>query len=168
MSRSQIMGAFVALALVAGLVIVWQVTGDGESGDSPIEILTDSVGRQTLRDELTLNGELRRDELSTINSPFDGRVSQVGIADGEEIAAGDVILSLDGRPAVAANGEFSFYRTLDVGSDGPDVLQLERILFGSVRTCRTPILLGSVLLRYQVAFQRCTCTMQMNSCIHPN
>ncbi len=129
MSRSQIMGAFVALALVAGLVIVWQVTGDEESGDSPIEILTDSVGRQTLRDELTLNGELRRDELSTINSPFDGRVSQVGIADGEEIAAGDVILSLDGRPAVAANGEFSFYRTLDVGSDGPDVLQLERILF---------------------------------------
>ena len=128
MSRSQIMGAFVALALVAGLVIVWQVTGEEESGDSPIEILTDSVGRQTLRDELTLNGELRRDELSTINSPFDGRVSQVGIADGDEIAAGDVILSLDGRPAVAANGDFSFYRTLDVGSDGPDVLQLERIL----------------------------------------
>jgi len=129
MTRSQIMGAFVALALVAGLVIVWQVTGEEESNDNPIEILTDTVGRQTLRDELTLNGELRRDELSTINSPFDGRVSQVGIADGEEIAAGDVILSLDGRPAVAVNGEFSFYRTLDVGSDGPDVLQLERILF---------------------------------------
>ena len=89
---------------------MWQVTGEEESGDSPIEILTDSVGRQTLRDELTLNGELRRDELSTINSPFDGRVSQVGIADGDEIAAGDVILSLDGRPAVAANGDFSFYR----------------------------------------------------------
>jgi multidrug efflux pump subunit AcrA (membrane-fusion protein) len=129
MTRSQIMGAFVALALVAGLVIVWQVTGEEESNENPIEILTDTVGRQTLRDELTLNGELRRDELSTINSPFDGRVSQVGIADGEEIAAGDVILSLDGRPAVAVNGEFSFYRTLDVGSDGPDVLQLERILF---------------------------------------
>ena len=129
MTRSQIMGAFVAIALVAGLVIVWQVTGEEESNDNPIEILTDTVGRQTLRDELTLNGELRRDELSTINSPFDGRVSQVGIADGEEIAAGDVILSLDGRPAVAVNGEFSFYRTLDVGSDGPDVLQLERILF---------------------------------------
>ena len=39
-----------------------------------------------------------------------------------------MILSLDGRPAVAANGDFSFYRALDVGSDGPDVLQLERIL----------------------------------------
>ena len=129
MSRSQIMGAFVVLTLVAGLVIVWQATGEEETTEGGIEILTDTVGRQTLRDELTLNGELRRDELSTINSPFDGRVSQVGIDDGDEIAAGEVILSLDGRPAVAANGEFSFYRTLDVGSDGPDVLQLERILF---------------------------------------
>ena len=96
MSRSQIMGAFVALALVAGLVIVWQVTGEEESGDSPIEILTDSVGRQTLRNELTLNGELRRDELDN-QLALDGRVSQVGIADGDEIAAGDVILSR--RPA---------------------------------------------------------------------
>ncbi|MEM8706349.1 MAG: Calx-beta domain-containing protein [Actinomycetota bacterium] len=129
MSRGQIMGAFVVLTLVAGLVIVWQVTGEEETTEGGVEILNDTVGRQTLRDELTLNGELRRDELSTINSPFDGRVSQVGIDDGDEIAAGEVILSLDGRPAVAANGEFSFYRTLDVGSDGPDVLQLERILF---------------------------------------
>ena len=129
MSRNQIMGAFVVLALVAGLVIVWQVTGEEELNDNPIEILTDTVSRQTLRDELTLNGELRRDELSTIDSPFNGRVSQIGIADGDEIAAGDVILSLDGRPVVAVDGEFSFYRTLDVGSDGPDVLQLERILF---------------------------------------
>ncbi|MEO0494406.1 MAG: Calx-beta domain-containing protein [Actinomycetota bacterium] len=131
MSRGQIMGAFVALTVIAGLVIVWQLTGEEDTDEAPVEILTDTVGRQTLRDELTLNGELRRDELSTINSPFDGRVSQVGISDGDEIAAGEVILSLDGRPAVAANGEFSFYRTLDVGSDGPDVLQLERILFES-------------------------------------
>ena len=129
MSRSQIMGAVIVLTLIAGLVVVWQVTGDSETSDAPVEILTDTVGRETLRDELTLNGELRRDELQTINSPFDGRVSQVGIDDGEEIAAGQIILALDGRPAVAANGEFSFYRQLDVGSDGPDVLQLERILF---------------------------------------
>lgn len=129
MSRSQIMGAVIVLTLIAGLIVVWQATGDSETSDAPVEILTDTVGRETLRDELTLNGELRRDELQTINSPFDGRVSQVGIDDGEEIAAGQIILALDGRPAVAANGEFSFYRQLDVGSDGPDVLQLERILF---------------------------------------
>ncbi|MEM9202904.1 MAG: Calx-beta domain-containing protein [Actinomycetota bacterium] len=131
MSRGQIMGVLIVLTLIAGLVVVWQVTGEEETGDAPVEILTDTVSRQTLRDELTLNGELRRDELQTINSPFDGRVSQVGIDDGDEIQAGQVILALDGRPAVAANGDFSFYRQLDVGSDGPDVLQLERILFES-------------------------------------
>jgi len=122
------MGAILVLALIAGLVAVWQTTGDDGETAAPREILTAAVDRQTLRDELTLNGELRRDELQTINSPFDGRVSQVGIEDGDEISPGDVILSLDGRPAVAANGDFSFYRQLDVGSDGPDVLQLERIL----------------------------------------
>ncbi len=129
LSRGQVMAIFIAISVIAGLVAVWQVTGEDEATDTPVEILTDTVGRQTLRDELTLNGELRRDELQTINSPFDGRVSQVGIDDGDEIHPGDVILALDGRPAVAVSGEFSFYRQLDVGSDGPDVLQLERILF---------------------------------------
>lgn len=132
LNRGQTMAVFVSIIVVALLVMVWRWTAEEEMSDAgEIELLVDTVGRQTLRDELTLNGELRRDELQTINSPFDGRVSQVAIEDGDEIAAGDVILSLDGRPAVAANGEFSFYRTLDVGSDGPDVLQLEEILFAA-------------------------------------
>jgi len=123
------MGIFILIIIIAGLVMVWQWTSDEDADpSSEIELLVDTVGRQTLRDELTLNGELRRDELQSINSPFNGRVSQVATEDGDEIAAGDVIFALDGRPAVAANGEFSFYRTLDVGSDGPDVFQLEQIL----------------------------------------
>ena len=129
LTRGQTMGIFILIIILAGLVMIWQWTGDdGAEESGEIELLVDTVGRQTLRDELTLNGELRRDELQSINSPFDGRVSQVAIDDGDEIEAGDVILALDGRPAVAANGDFSFYRTLDVGSDGPDVLQLEQIL----------------------------------------
>jgi multidrug efflux pump subunit AcrA (membrane-fusion protein) len=126
--RSQILGIFVAIILVCGAVVIWQSTG-GEEVDAAREPdIVRRVDRQTLRDELTINGELRRDELSTINSPFDGRVSQITVDDGDTINAGDVILALDGRAAVAANGDFSFYRQLDVGTDGPDVLQLERIL----------------------------------------
>lgn len=129
LTRGQTMGIFIVIIILAGLVMVWQWTGEDDTNESgEIELLVDTVGRQTLRDELTLNGELRRDELQSVNSPFDGRVSQVAIEDGDEIEAGDVILALDGRPAVAASGDFSFYRTLDVGSDGPDVLQLEQIL----------------------------------------
>ncbi len=116
------------MALVAGGIVAWQVTGDDSPEVAPQEILTATIGRQTLTDELTVSGVLRREELQKVNSPFDGRVSQVGVEDGDQVSPGDVLLSLDGRPAVAANGNFSFYRRLDVGSDGPDVLQLERIL----------------------------------------
>jgi multidrug efflux pump subunit AcrA (membrane-fusion protein) len=126
--RNQILGVFVALILVCGAVVVWQSTGDEEADAAREPDIVRRVDRQTLRDELTINGELRRDELSTINSPFDGRVSQLNVDDGDTINAGDVLLALDGRSAVAANGDFSFYRQLDVGTDGPDVLQLERIL----------------------------------------
>jgi len=129
--RNQLIGIFVVIVLAAGLIVGWQATGDDGEAESTAAQLVNRVGTQTLRDELTINGELRRDELSTINSPFDGRVSQLSVEDGDNINAGDVLLALDGRPAVAANGDFSFYRQLDVGSDGPDVLQLERILLES-------------------------------------
>jgi biotin carboxyl carrier protein len=129
--RNQLIGITVVLLLIAGLVVGWQATAEDASDEETAAPLVNRVGRQTLRDELTINGELRRDELSTINSPFDGRVSQLSVEDGDTINAGDVLLALDGRPAVAANGDFSFYRQLDVGTDGPDVLQLERILLES-------------------------------------
>jgi len=127
-NRRQMISAVVVLALLVGGVIAWKTTGTTEPQAAPREILTDTIGQRTLTDTLTVSGELRREELQKVNSPFDGRVSQVDVADGDQVDPGDVLLSLDGRPAVAANGDFSFYRTLDVGSDGPDVLQLERIL----------------------------------------
>jgi len=126
-NRRQMISA-VVVALLAGGVIAWQTTGTSDPQVAPREILTDTIGHRTLTDTLTVSGELRREELQKVNSPFDGRVSQVDVSDGDQVNPGDVLLSLDGRPAVAVNGDFSFYRTLDVGSDGPDVLQLERIL----------------------------------------
>jgi len=127
-NRRQIISTVVVLALAVGGVIAWKSTGTDTPQAAPREILTDTIGHRTLTDKLTVSGELRREELQKVNSPFDGRVSQVDVADGDQVNPGDVLLSLDGRPAVAANGDFSFYRSLDVGSDGPDVLQLERIL----------------------------------------
>ncbi|MFQ5556069.1 MAG: Calx-beta domain-containing protein [Acidimicrobiales bacterium] len=127
-------GIFAVVGLpvvVLGAVVALRLAGSDEADRPVAEILTDVVGRRTLRDEITIRGELRRDELQTINSPFDGRVSQLAVDDGDQVEPSDVLLALDGRPAVAATGDFSFYRSLDVGSDGPDVLQLERILSAS-------------------------------------
>jgi hypothetical protein len=57
-------------------------------------------------------------------------VSSVLVTDGDTVDIGDTLFDLDGRSAVAVDGEFAFFRTLDVGSDGPDVEQLESVLSG--------------------------------------
>lgn len=102
----------------------------GGSSAKKTSITPQPVSRQTLQDILTVSGELRREETQTINAPTDGRVSKVNVKDAQEVNVGDAIFALDGREAVAVKGNFSFFRTLDVGSDGPDVQQLERILAG--------------------------------------
>jgi hypothetical protein len=119
-------GAGVA-ALVAGGVLVGRMTA-GEEGDRQLLIVPRAVERRDLDDVLTINGEVRREEVQTINLPVDGKVSNVNVEDGETIDLGESLFALDGRAAVAVAGDFAFYRELDVGSDGPDVAQLEKIL----------------------------------------
>ena len=128
MTRNRkIVAIVVAVLVVVGIAAV-VVTRDSDSGDKETLIVPRKISRQTLSDVLTINGELQREELRKINSPVDGRVSSVFVDDGEEVNVGDSVFALDGRAAVAVPGDFSFYRSLDVGSDGPDVFQLEQIL----------------------------------------
>ncbi len=126
------LGGAVVVALVLLGTLVWPgIGGNGNSSESTNDgptFVVAPVERRTLIDEITVRGEIRRDQLQRITSGVDGRVSTVLVDDGETINAGDVLYAIDGRAAVAVDGEFSFYRRLDVGSDGPDVLQLETIL----------------------------------------
>ena len=123
-------GIGVVVLLLIG-VFVWPGTGGGNSAtkstDGPTYVVA-PVERRTLSDDITVRGEIRRDQLQRITSGVDGQVSSVLVEDGDTINAGDVLYAIDGRAAVAVDGEFSFFRKLDVGSDGPDVLQLETIL----------------------------------------
>ena len=120
----------VAVVLV-GLFVWPGVGGDSDSSssvnDGPTFVVA-PVELRTLSDDITVRGEIRRDQLQRITSGVDGQVSSVLVDDGDTINAGDVLYAIDGRAAVAVDGEFSFFRRLDVGSDGPDVLQLETIL----------------------------------------
>lgn len=115
------------MAILAAALIGQAVVADDTGGFSQV-IIQRPVERRTLKDVLTIRGELRREELQAINSAIDGKVSSVAVEDGQTVGAGDVLFALDGRAAVAVNGSFSFFRPLDVGSDGPDVQQLEEIL----------------------------------------
>lgn len=127
MTMKRVLIVVVALALLAGVFFVGNRSSGGGSDESLI-IVPQPVSRRTLSDILTVSGELRRDELQEINSPVDGKVSEVDVVDGDEVVNGDTLFSLDGRAAVAVHGDFAFYRSLDVGSDGPDVEQLETVL----------------------------------------
>jgi len=116
-----------AVAVVAAAVVIGRSMGDGETKEE-ILITPRAVERRDLSDVLTVSGEVRRDEIQEINSAVDGKVSSIAVEDGQTIEVGDTVFALDGRAAVAVNGDFAFFRQLEVGSDGPDVLQLEEIL----------------------------------------
>ncbi len=119
----------VAAAVMAALT-VWKPWDDSGTAVDPLRdrAIAEAVTTRTLTEELTVRGELRRDELRTINSAASGRITGLEVADGDTVQVGDVLFSLDGRRVVAVAGDMDFYRQLDVGSDGPDVLQLEMIL----------------------------------------
>ena len=119
-----------ALALLAGVFVVGRATIDDPPARGLV-IKPQPVTRRTLSDVLAVTGVVRRDETQQINSPVDGKVSAISVEDGDTINTGDPVFSLDGRTAYAVDGDFAFFRTLDVGSDGPDVLQLERTLAGA-------------------------------------
>ena len=125
----RIFALVVAAAVVAGLT-VWKPWDDSGTTVDPLRdrAIAEAVTTRTLTEELTVRGELRRDELQTINSAASGRITDLEVVDGETVQVGDVLFSLDGRRAVAVGGDLEFYRPLDVGSDGPDVLQLEKVL----------------------------------------
>ncbi len=127
-----ILSAIGGVAVLLVGLFVWPGLGDDNDSSSTVSdgptYVVAPVELRTLSDEITVRGEIRRDELQRITSGVDGQVSSVLVDDGDTINTGDVLYAIDGRAAVAVDGEFSFFRRLDVGSDGPDVLQLETIL----------------------------------------
>jgi hypothetical protein len=49
---------------------------------------------------------------------------------GGQVEAGDVLVEVTGRPVIALPGRLPAYRDLEVGDDGPDVVQLKHALAG--------------------------------------
>lgn len=120
-------GGVGVVALIGASIGVGRMTAD-DSRQEELLIVPRQVERRDLDDVLTISGDIRREEIQRINLPVDGKVSSIAVDDGDTVEVGDPLFALDGRTAVAVAGDFAFYRTLDVGSDGPDVLQLEGIL----------------------------------------
>jgi len=126
----KILVTLVVVAVAVGAVVAWEPWAD-EAAVVDLGIdraIAESVAVRTLTDEITIRGELRRDELEVVTASLDGKVGHVAIVDGDIVEEGDALLLVDGRQSVAVHGDFSFYRQLDVGSQGADVHQLETVL----------------------------------------
>ena len=126
--------AFGVIVALLVSIMAWRVlTGDDDAGNDEENerLITSQVDIRDLTDSITINGTLERSEVSTVNAVASGLVSKVDIDDGATVETGSSILTLDGRSSVAVTGDVQFFRTLDVGSEGADVLQLEQILDGS-------------------------------------
>jgi hypothetical protein len=65
----------------------------------------------------------------TTVDPFEGRVTWVAAA-GAEVANGDVLYKVDDVPVVLLTGSIPSYRTLERGTDGDDVADLQIALKG--------------------------------------
>jgi multidrug efflux pump subunit AcrA (membrane-fusion protein) len=113
--------------VVAGIGYSQTNNGSGSSKNKPLVVI-DDVQRRTLQDTVTLNGTLARQELRKVTAISQGRVSAVYAKDGSVARAGARLFALDGRDAIAEPGNIRFFRPLDAGDRGDDVLQLKRIL----------------------------------------
>src|SRR6516164_3419547 len=117
----------VAVLAAAGVAIAVVATSSSGSTTRPL-IVTANVTRQSLQDKVTLTGTLSRLEQRQVFATSAAQISEVHISDGNVVQAGQSILAVNGRDAVAVEGAFPFFRSLDVGDSGPDVQQLNEIL----------------------------------------
>ena len=129
----RILTVLVFLLIGAGVAVVVLLSSESdETSDANVDrLIAEKVSVRTLSEEITISGEMRREELQSINSVSAGRLTVLDLEEGDMVDASTVLFALDGRPSVAVNGDFSFYRELDVGAQGPDVEQLETILESS-------------------------------------
>lgn len=131
--------AVAVLSAVAGAVVGSRLRSPADAARdraAPVASrLTVPVERRPLSASLTLSGEIDFAEPVPIRL-----AGAVGIDAGDiavitrlpqldqEVVEGDVVVEVSGRPVIVLEGSFPMYRSLALGSEGPDVLQLEEAL----------------------------------------
>jgi len=122
--------AILAIAGVAAAGATFFATRPGSASSRDL-IVTATVTRRTLDDDVTLTGTLSRLAQRTVTAGDAAQISDVSVDDGSVVQAGSSIIGVNGREAVAEPGAFPFFRPLDVGDTGQDVRQLDEILAGA-------------------------------------
>jgi len=135
--RQVILLSSVAGALVLGLVGGWLLSGlftspaqhDANASPPPAGPIVAEVGHGDLADTVSFDVSISRENHQVVPlTPAQGVsvVTNQPQSPGAEVAAGSVVLEVNGRPVFAMPGSFPFYRNLMPGDQGPDVLQLQQ------------------------------------------
>ncbi len=127
--KKKIVIAAVAVVVVAAGVTAAVVTTGSSGGAQPNEVVVfGKVQARTLQDTVTLSGTLARKQIRNVDAAGSGVVSTVTATNGSNPAAGNTLFAVNGRPAITENGSVQFFRSLTLGDQGEDVLQLKKIL----------------------------------------
>ncbi|MCM3660901.1 hypothetical protein M3148_07830 [Georgenia satyanarayanai] len=137
-NRTIVVVAVTAVAsLAAGIgvsnLVISPAQRAAEAAPPEAGLITVPVEERELSTDLTLRGDALYDdpvsvalETTDMGGPaiVTGQVPEVG----DLVEAGQVVMEVAGRPVVVLPGELPVYRTLRVGSSGPDVTQLKAAL----------------------------------------
>lgn len=114
---------------VGGTVAASEVltTEDGSGAASPtetVELATAEVITQDLIDSVEYEADLGRGTVQTLLAGAEGTITSMAEV-GDQLDRGSVIATVNAQPVVAMYGTQPFWRDLESGDEGVDVLQLE-------------------------------------------
>src|SRR5210317_527058 len=123
----------IALLIIVGLVggIAYYFgtqTQTLSSTPKSLELTTVSIKKGDLENKEEYNGTLQQTDKKVLKTATAGVVTYLP-NEGAIISFGEILFSIDNKPAILLDGETPFYRSLDMNSDpGKDIEQLENAL----------------------------------------
>jgi hypothetical protein len=131
--KDQVLGhkkttATAVIVVLLAVVILPFVLGGSSTSQANTVVIVSRVQTRTLQQTVQLTGTLERKSVETVTAQSQGLVSSVYATDGQSIDQGQSLFALNGRDAIAEQGDIPFFRSLVPGDVGDDVLQLKKIL----------------------------------------
>ncbi|GAA1412894.1 hypothetical protein [Oerskovia paurometabola] len=121
--------AFSTLGVIGAATLggTWLAGADEDEKKASTEVRTAVVERGALSAGMRLTGNLTRGAVTQLSGSGEGVLTALPAA-GAEIAAGQVLYEVDGRPVFLLTGTTPLWRALKLGDAGPDVLILKSSL----------------------------------------
>lgn len=118
------------VAAVAGGVLTWAGLRvfTQESPPAQLSHTTVAVSRGIVESAIQLNTRAQWQPVDVLPNASSGTVTSVEVDSDSRTEAGQVLYAVDLRPTVLAQGGTPSFRDLDVGTRGPDVVQLQDLL----------------------------------------